>query len=110
MTSQGEFEDIVGLERGGGLRCRSRPTTPTLHFECLSIVLRALKLLTLSTLFPTLLFTCKENGLDVSDLTSSSDVFNSDNIQSSASGFKMFFFCNNVLVMTTIIYSTTYVK
>ena len=63
VASQCKLEDIVGLERGGGLRCRSRPTTPTLHFECLSIVPRAQKLLTLSTLFPSSLFTSRKMDL-----------------------------------------------
>ena len=36
VASQCELEDIVGLERGGGLGCWSRPTTAsTLHFKLL---------------------------------------------------------------------------
>ena len=37
VASQCELEDIVGLERGGGLGCWSRPATAsTLHFKSLS--------------------------------------------------------------------------
>ena len=36
VASQCELEDIVGLERGGGLGCWSRPTTAsTLHVKSL---------------------------------------------------------------------------
>ena len=41
VASQCELEDIVGLERGGGLGCWSRPTTAsTLHFRSLFFLLR----------------------------------------------------------------------